>query len=220
MIKKYRIFGILFNIFIFWIISVPILNYYIYQFIESKNEQLLISDYPTVGAIVVLGGGVTPPEIGYKEIDLNAASDRVWYASRLFKAGKAPILVLSGGGDITKNSFSEAYAMSIFMQDLGVDKDYIILENKSKNTKENALYSFEILNDIGVSKILLVTSAIHMHRALTEFQSFGLQVIPAPTDFYSNKLPPNGLFSWLPDISVLNRNYSSLKEYFFYIFLN
>ncbi len=70
---------------------------------------------------------MTPPMIGQTEVDLKAAIDRVWYAARLFHAGKAPLVLLSGDGDLDRQVFLSALAMTVFMQDLCVPAQAISL---------------------------------------------------------------------------------------------
>jgi uncharacterized SAM-binding protein YcdF (DUF218 family) len=165
-----------------------------------------------VQVLVVLGGGVSPPASDRTEIDLKSTTDRVWYAARLFHAGKAPLVLLSGGGDPKRQAYSEARAMAVFLQDLGVPAQAIALEETSRNTRENAAFSAALLKARGIEHILLVTSALHMHRALALFKAQGLQVTPAPTDFEAGREPPHGLLAWLPDAGTLNGSALAMKE--------
>lgn len=146
------------------------------------------------------------------EIDLHAAADRVWYAARLFHAGKAPLLLISAGSDPQRYAYSEALASAIFLADLGVPAQAIALEENSLNTRQNAAFSATLLKARGISHILLVTSAMHMPRAMALFAAQGLQVTPAPTDFEAIQAPPPGLLAWLPDALALDRSGRAMKE--------
>ena len=161
----------------------PATSHWLASQIENQFPQVQISSVPHAQAVVVLGGTVSPPMIGYAEIDLKSGADRVWYAARLFHAGKAPLVILSGGGDLERQAFSEARAMAVFLQDLGVPTQAIALEETSHNTRENAALSTTLLKARGIKHILLVTSALHMPRALALFKAQGIKVTPAPTDF-------------------------------------
>jgi len=163
-------------------------------------------------AMVVLGGAVSPPQLGGSEIDLHAGADRVWYAARLFHAGKAPLLVLSGGSDPEYQAYSEARAMATFLADLGVPAQAMVLEEQSRNTRQNAANSAALLKSRGINRILLVTSALHMPRAVALFMAQGLQVIPAPTDFEAIQSPQPGLLAWLPDAGALDGSGRAMKE--------
>ena len=190
----------------------PVTSHWLSSQLEDQFPQVPIAAVPHAQAMVVLGGAVTPPMIGGTEVDLKAAADRVWYASRLFHADKAPLVLLSGGGDLERQAFSEARAMAVFMQDLGVPAQAIVLEETSRSTRENAAFSASLLKARGIDHILLVTSALHMPRALPLFKAQGLQVTPAPTDFECNQAPPPGLLAWLPDAGALNGSALAMKE--------
>ena len=159
-----------------------------------------------------MGGAVSPPQLGGSEIHLHSAADRVWYAARLFHAGKAPLLILSGGSDPEYQAFSEARAMATFLSDLRVPDQAMVLEEQSRNTRQNAAYSAALLKARGIDRILLVTSALHMPRAMALFTARGLQVIPAPTDFEASQLPQPGLLAWLPDVGALDASGRAIKE--------
>jgi uncharacterized SAM-binding protein YcdF (DUF218 family) len=137
----------------------------------------------------------------------------VWLGAQLYRAGRAPVLILSGGNSEWSGADqTEADAMRIFVEDLGVPATAILLEDKSRNTREDAQFTKELMADHGFSKILLVTSALHMPRALTLFEGPGITVIPAVTDF--DAIPPrNEWQAWLPDIEALDRSSRALKEY-------
>ena len=65
----------------------------------------------------------------------------------------------------------------------GVPSTAILIETKSLNTYQNAINVKPILESHNINNVLLVTSAIHMPRALATFQSVGINAIPSPTDY-------------------------------------
>ena len=148
-----------------WVWSTPIARYALLGAVEAGYPPVQVQALPQAQAIVVLGGGVTPPERAGELPDLTAAADRVWHGARLFHAGKAPLLVLSGGSNPAVSASSEAEAMRLLLSDLGVPADALVLEARSRNTRDNARYTAELLRPRGVSHILLVSSALHMRRA-------------------------------------------------------
>ena len=194
-----------------WLWSMPVTSHWLASQIEGQFSQVPIASVPHTQAIVVLGGTVSPPSGKSTEINLGRAG-RVWYAAKLFHAGKAPLVLLSGGGDLERQAFSEARAMAIFMHDLGVPEQAIALEETSRNTRQNADFSAALLKARGVDHILLVTSALHIPRALALFKAQGLRVTPAPTDFEAGQEPPHGLLAWLPDAGALNGSALAMKE--------
>lgn len=104
----------------------------------------------------MLGGGITagPPDGLYP--DLGAAADRVWHAARLFHAGKAPRVILSGGRMAWRGERpSEAAATRQFLTDLGVPAAALLFEDRSRSTRENAQYSAELIRAHGFARVLL-----------------------------------------------------------------
>jgi uncharacterized SAM-binding protein YcdF (DUF218 family) len=194
-----------------WLWSMPVLNHWLVSQIEDQFPQVPIASVPHAQALVVLGGTVTPPSGKSTEINLGRAG-RVWHAARLFHAGKAPLVLLSGGGDLERQAFSEARAMAVFLQDLGVPAQAILMEEASRNTRQNAAFSTSLLKARGIEHILLVTSALHMPRATALFTAQGMQVTPAPTDFEASQAPPAGLLAWLPDAGALDGSAQAMKE--------
>ena len=209
-LRSSKVFGALALVWL-WLWSMPVTGHWLASRIENQFPQVPISAVPHAQAMVVLGGTVTPPSGKSTEINLGRVG-RVWYAARLFHASKAPLVLLSGGGDLEHQAFSEARAMAVLLQDLGVPAKAIALEETSRNTRQNAAFSATLLKARGIEHILLVTSALHMSRSLALFKAQGLQVTPAPTDFEASQEPPSGLLAWLPDAGALNGSALAMKE--------
>lgn len=195
-----------------WAWSTPVLSLWLRGTVEDLYPPLPVATVPQAQAIVVLGGGIAPPSGKSTEINLNAAADRVWFAARLFHAGKAPLVLVSGGSDPERDAYSEARASAIFLVDLGVPAQTIVLEEASRNTRQNAAFSAALLKARGINHILLVTSALHMPRAMALFAAQGLQATPAPTDFEAIQSPPPGVLAWLPDAQALDGSGRAMKE--------
>lgn len=142
-------------------------------------------DIPVREAIVLLGGGTESAVYPRSGIEINGAGDRVFYTAQLFKEGKAPLILLSGGeiAWLNDGSTTPAEDMAEILISLGVPGDALIIENTSRNTYENALNAKELLGEMGVNKILLVTSALHMPRSVALFEAQGFEVIPLPVDY-------------------------------------
>ncbi len=134
---------------------------------------------------VVLGGmvGTSGPRDRADDTayDLYGAADRMVAAVRLWRAGQLDRLVLSGG---SAEDTSEAELMARFAGDLGVPRAVIVLEPDSRSTRENAKAVADILraNRLG-SDITLVTSALHLPRAMAEFRCAGLAPVGVPAEF-------------------------------------
>lgn len=193
-----------------WLWSMPVASDWLVQRAESEFPPLAAEALPEAEAIVVIGGALFPPSPGMPYPDMGAAADRAWHAARLFHAGKAPLVVASGGGDPEVTPVSEAEALRGLLVDLGVPHSALLLETRSRNTRENAEFTAALLKQREVRRILLVTSALHMRRAVAEFHRTGLQVIPAATDHAQAKV--GGMQRWVPETGALDASARTLKE--------
>jgi len=191
--------------------STPVASHALRAALESGAGPRTVQDLPAAAAAVVLGGGMGGPRSGARPYaDMNQAADRVWHAARLHRAGKAPLLVLSGGTTQPEEG-PEAANMQALLRDLGVPDTALLLESRSTTTGENARFSAPLLRERGVDTVLLVTSALHMRRARAEFERAGLKVLPAPTDFESLGRQ-TAARDWLPQTEALDGSARAFKE--------
>jgi uncharacterized SAM-binding protein YcdF (DUF218 family) len=116
-------------------------------------------------------------------------ADRITHTLQLYKLGKVKKILISGGsGSLVGRGGTEAGDLYDLLRVCGVPKQDIILETKSRNTRENALFSAEILNKFFPGKrYLLVTSAFHLRRAEGCFQKAGIQADIFSTDFQTGE---------------------------------
>lgn len=151
--------------------------------LERGYPRIDAAQYPTADAIVVLGGGdpLRLLDAQGRAVDLEVT--RPGFGLALFRDGRAPIVLLSGGGS------GEAMEMAGHLKQLGVPASALRVESQSLTTHENALYSAAILKREGRHRILLVTSAWAMPRAAASFRRQGIDVIPAPS-FDASHTPP------------------------------
>lgn len=163
----------------------------------------IAESFPNVNAIVLLGGSMGAMTNASPYAEMRMSADRVWQAARLYKAGKAPCIFVTGKGN--------EFATKGLLADFGVPTNAMVFVDQARNTEEEAkavdvLCSTSTLNFASTRpKVLLVTSAWHMRRALLMFGKYapGLEVLPAPTDFEATvafssgfslkELIPNGL---------------------------
>ncbi|MEN9762244.1 MAG: hypothetical protein RI906_2070 [Pseudomonadota bacterium] len=195
-----------------WSLPVPA-NWISLQVSEGSAplDAVALRALPKAPAIVLLGGGVSPATAQRPVPDLGESSDRIWQAARLYHAGRATLIVASGGADARISLTSEAQAMKVLLLDLGVPASAIVLEEISRNTRENATETARLLKAHNIDKVLLVTSASHMRRSRTHFEAAGLAVIPVPADH--DTLDYAGLRRWLPSSEALDLSARSLKEW-------
>ncbi len=180
-------------------------------------------DIPSADVIVVLGGGTDSPNYPRSFAEVNEGGDRLIYAFQLYKQGKAPHLLLSGGTiDWYSSDETPADDMDDILELIGIPENVLWLEKVSQNTYENAVKAKELLQPKGIDRIILVTSAIHMPRAIMMFKAQGFDVIPAPTDYSSTqeswdvmtKLTyPNLLLNVIPSVHDLEETTQAMKEY-------
>lgn len=181
-----------------------------------------------VDVAVVLGGATEPPLEPRQMVEVNSAGDRVIYAAKLYQEGKVKTILLSGGsiawlddgdGEI---AYTPAQSMKELITMMGVPESALGLEEYSKNTLENAVFSSEILRNTGVKKVILITSAMHMPRAVKLFEANGIEVVPAPTDYTVTKagwkeLWNGGVYEWvlnlIPSSGNISLTTTVLKEY-------
>ncbi len=185
-------------------------------FLAKIPYQYKALDYSEIGrlkpeAIVVLGGGSRSYAPEYAA-DLTVKAGtlvRLRYAAYLVNKIKLPILV-SGGSVFKEGGVSEAELMaSILTKEFKIPVKW--LESKSRNTAENAQYTQLILAKQHINRVILITHAIHMNRAVKQFERVGLSVIPAPTDLLpSSKID---IFYFLPSVRALERSSMVIHEW-------
>ena len=178
--------------------------------LEQDFRPRAMSGMGQADAIVVLGGATRGDTHMGTLPDLNQQADRLVYAAALYKAGKAPVIVLSGGSH--GDARPEAQLMRETLAVMGVPGRDMLLEGASRDTHDNALYTAVVLNGKGVRKILLVTSAFHMRRAAALFEAQGFEVVPTATD-YQRLVATPVLPRWLPTVDDLSRTTIALREY-------
>lgn len=162
---------------------------------------------PGVQAIVVLGSAVSPPrfERPYPHPDLDTI-DHCNMAAWVFKQiGPLPVLACEGN----HKNLSFPSAMRGLLKGGGVPDDLILLEDRSRNTHENAVYGSAILKQRGIRTIVLVTDASSMFRAAACFRKQGLNVIPAPSEFDQLEFSAEDL---LPSWKAIRKNERTLHE--------
>lgn len=163
---------------------------------------------PTADAIVVLGGGDRYDWMSRADVEADELPySRVAAGARAWQAGRAPLVILSGGRG---GRHTEAAGMARAMVRLGVPPSALLLEQRSRDTRDNALYTALLARGRGIRHVLLVTSAVHMPRASLWFRDAGIAVspvsVPEPSRWTSSA-------RWRPSRGALWRSGRALKEY-------
>lgn len=167
---------------------------------------------PQADVIVVLGGGIGRVS-GFASGDADApelAGNRVAAAARAWQAGRAPHILLSGGPSASTRGVSEARIMADALIKLGVPADALVLEDLSADTRGNAQRSARIAAEHGWKRAILVTSALHMPRALQWFERAGLPALPLAPDVPAAASAGE---PWSPSQRALDDSAQALREY-------
>lgn len=153
---------------------------------DLETRHLPPDPVPSADVILVLSGGVlgrTPPR---PTIEIGDAGDRLLYGATLFKEGKAPEIICTGNvatGGLAPRPAAEDMAELLALLDIPAGA--IVTETRSENTHDHAVQLCPMLQTRGLRRVLLVTSAMHMPRAVGVFRHECplIDFIPAPTDF-------------------------------------
>jgi len=200
---------------VFLLASNPMVANFLAVSLEQQYPQRAIEDIVAHDAIIVLGGGIRLPSAPAKHTQIGLGSDRLWYAVRLYRAGKANKIILAGGNVFTQLGLrSEAYYASELLQEWGIPWSAILIESSSRNTQENIDKLEQLLIQRDISSALLVTSALHMPRAYAIINKLPIVVTPASADILVRLAYKPSVFQWLPSAGALNLTTISLHEYY------
>lgn len=170
-----------------------------------------ISDFKPQ-AVVVLGADRTyaAPEYGGKDSAGGNLLIRLRYAAHLYRLSALPILVSGGRGYDHRVAQADVMA-SILEREFQVPVAW--REGDSLTTWENAAYSRDILQPLGVDRVLLVTQAFHMKRSVASLARVGFAVLPAPTYFLGNFDRAVTIRDFFPSLSGFQLSNFALHEY-------
>jgi len=149
------------------------------------NVPSLTSSDQYVG-VIVLGGATGSPSIykSHGQVPLGDAAERMAVPIALKREFPNFELIFSGGeGRLVPTGTTEAELAGAFYIDQGVDMKHVTLESQSRTTRENAIRVAALLGDRCNQPWLLVTSAWHMPRSMSEFLAVGCNVTAYPVDF-------------------------------------
>ncbi len=177
---------------------------------------------PAQGApdgIVVLGGAISPEVSDARHgVALNEAAERVTVIAELAKRYPNARIVFAGGGGTAADAPSEApFALRLF-ESFGIARERILLEERSRNTMENAFFSKKVAQPKPGERWLLVTSAHHMPRAIGAFRKAGFAVEAYPVDWRTRGirdalLPTGGMAEGLGRLDTAAHEWVGLFVY-------
>ncbi|MGB1582026.1 MAG: YdcF family protein, partial [Nevskiales bacterium] len=187
-----------------WVVSLPLVADKLWVQLERPWAPISASTVPVVEAIVVLSGMSTRMHVSDTQVlEWGTAVDRLFAGISLYRAGRAPRLVFTGGhhpwsiGSGTEGDDLKAQAVAF-----GVPENAILVTGPVQNTWDEAVAISERKD---LQRVVLVTSAFHMTRASSLFAQQGVEVIPYPVDFRVGQRPVNPS-DLLPNAEALQRS--------------
>lgn len=199
-----------------------LLTFFLYLFSTDYIGDVLIRSLenryqpPTAingDVLVMLGGGATldTPDInGYGNLSGDAANRLLTTARLQIKTG-LPIIISSG--ESYADSGNESQIAKRQLIGLGIAGSKIIIEDKSRDTRENARNTAQILNSSGFKHPVLITSAFHMDRSVRDFAKYGIIVQPYPADYITSIKPFIYPSKFIPTSDGLSKTSITIKEY-------
>jgi uncharacterized SAM-binding protein YcdF (DUF218 family) len=168
-------------------------------------------------AIVVLGGGMEPPDATRLRAEMNPDTVvRCLHAAEVYRRGKRRPVVACGGMIAAGSSAPPlAHLMREFLRDHGVDDADMVVEDRSRTTHENAVECRERLDRLGIGKVILVTDALHMARAVRSFRKQGIQVVPSTCHHLATQFEWT-VWDFLPSAGAVRNHQRALHEWLGY----
>ena len=160
-----------------------------------------------VDGIVVAGGVVMPTLSAARgQIQVGGGVERVLALGVLAKRyPDAKIVYSAGSGDLFRQQLKEADYIEPVLTDLGVRSGRLLIENQSRNTHENAVFSRKLVSPAKDETWVLITSAFHMPRTVGTFRKAGWSnIVPYPVDYHLSQDETGLRFAFSSNLSTLN----------------
>ena len=123
------------------------------------------------------------------------------------------MLIIAGGGQPwSPFEQSDAEAVHSILVDWGVPASAILLDTHSRNTRENAINSRELLEESNCGKPSLVSSAAHMRRSVAAFERRGVEVFRVSVDVRVVEVPEYTLMDYVPGADALKMTTNAMRE--------
>ena len=186
----------------------------LWEFDMTPTEKL-----QTYDAGIVLGGGMVQIDKKLNRVIYRNNIDRIMQAIDLYKAGKIKkILISSASGTLFERFQNESKILKPFLVRIGIPENDILIDTLSDNTRQNAVQSARILNkEFPKGKFLLITSAMHMRRAIGCFKKVGISPDLYPTNKVSGERKFYFDFMFIPNLEALNGWSGLAHEVFGYV---
>lgn len=156
--------------------------------LENRFQRSDLTRGPPVAGIIILGGAEDGRAGPQRELaGLNEAAERLTEGAALGLRFTSAKVVFTGGSGLLLDAMApQGATASGLLRALGIDNERLIIEDKARNTWENAVLTKAMINPKPGERWLLVTSAFHMPRAIGCFRTVGIAVEPWPVDYRTN----------------------------------
>lgn len=203
--KLIKFFSILLFIIVLLFGYIPLSNF----LLNKVEDYIQPSKYPIqqLKGVVVLGGSFESGLISKErnQVLLNSSAERLTKALEIYNKNPRVLILFSGfSNEFKQEGWSESEIAKKFFLDQGIKIDNLILENQSRNTYENIIFSKDIIKKYP-GTWGLITSANHMPRSFFGFKKQGIILEPINVDYKTG----NGRIFWINfDIEKGIRNWS------------
>lgn len=188
--------------------------------LEDRFPQAALDGMAPPAGIIVLGGAIDQVVGAARhQVTMGQAAARLTEGAALARRFPQADLIYTGGSNALVSQIGgEAEDARRLWIDLGVDPARIRIEDRSRNTEENARRTRDLVGPGAGRRWLLVTSAYHMPRSVGLFRAAGLDVVPVPVDYRSTDgwrdlLPGSDLAAGLVALDVATREWVGLLAY-------
>lgn len=171
---------------------------------EYEDDDIYLKDTRYDLAIVL--GGMGRVDERQQRFDFTCSGDRLFQTLPMYYKGRVSKICITGGsGSISHPNHREAIYVKKYLESIQVPDSNIIIENNSKNTYENAIFTKHILDSMHFKgSVLLVTSSFHMRRSLAIFKKAGYQnVTPYVTNKFTGKRKFEFDYCFLPNSEAI-----------------
>ena len=174
-------------LFVLWFFSNDVIFLEFTRHWEEKGTKTENVNHYNVGVVL---GGMAEYDNNLKRLSIRRGGDRIWQAIHLYHLGKIDKILISGdNGFMIDKGLKEAEQLKEVLIEEGIPNEDILIENKSKNTYQNAIESKKVLDASPVNEsVLLITSALHMKRSEACFKKAGFKNFGTfTTDHYTGE---------------------------------
>ncbi|HEV2689070.1 MAG TPA: YdcF family protein [Bryobacteraceae bacterium] len=201
------------GVWILLISSMPIVGDSLLKILENRFPKLEVEDCAMADAIVVLSGMLHKSRSKRGGLEWAEGVDRFEQGVLLMKAGKAPLLIFTGGRIPWSNrKVTEGEDLRTAAIARGIPAEAIVVTDEVGSTADEAQAVRKLAGSRGLKRIILVTTAWHMPRAEFLFRRAGVPVAPFPVDYYTSYNESLTLLDFLPQAGAIGNTEIALRE--------